>query len=276
MSAYPACILCDTKKAKVIMAKNSYFLIKCQGCGLISVSLDHPLSKSDLQACYDKEYFTGRVYKNYFEERNFRLRLFERKFDLVKRYFPRSGRLLDIGAAAGFFLEVARRNSFETYGVEISKPAATYATKTLKLKVFAGELEDARFSNEYFDVITMWDVLEHLPRPVGTLRIVNRLLRRGGVLVIETLNTACVNAKVMGRRWPLYLPPVHLFYFSLGTLRMLLSKTGFKIIGAIPVQTYSPFHQHKAIRYFVKSRAPLNVLLRFFGDVVIVVCTKQA
>lgn len=237
--------------------------------------LDHPLSKRELQASHEKGYFTGEVYKNYFEEHNARSRLFEKKFRLIERHVARSGRLLDIGAAAGFFMEVARRKGFETCGVEISRLAATYATRNLKLKVFVGELEDARFPDEYFDTITMWDVLEHLRRPVDTLRIVNRLLRRGGVLVIETVNIECINTKIMGRRWPLYAPPIHLFYFSLATLRILLAKTGFKIIDVVPIQTYSPFHSHKAIRYFKTSFIPKKVLLGFFSDVVMIVCTRR-
>lgn len=274
MSVSVECILCDSHYARVVITKNSWRLVRCEGCGLVSTALDHPISRSELEASYDREYFMGKVYKDYFQERHVRRRLFERKFELIKKYLPETGRLLDVGAAAGFFLEVARRHGFEVHGVEISEAAATYAIQTLNLDVFVGELGEAKFPDESFDVITMWDVLEHLSRPVASLEIANRLLKQSGVLIIETINTSCVNARIMGKRWPLYWPPLHLFYFSLETLRILLSKSGFNVIDIVPMQTYSPFHSHRAVRYFDKPHMPTKLLLRFFGDVVMAVCRK--
>lgn len=239
------------------------------------MSLSHPITDSELQEIYGKEYFTGKIYKNYIRERAFRTRLFERKLNLIRKHLPVTGKLLDVGSAAGFFLEVARKGGYEVCGVELSKFAAAYATESLGLKIHEGQLEDAKFPSRYFDIVTMWDVLEHLRRPLETLQEASRLLRRCGVIVIETLNVDCVGAKILGSRWPLYQPPYHLFYFSLRTLHILLSKAGFRVFRVIPVQTYSPIHSHRALRYFDNPFIPKRIVGQLLGDVVIVLARNQ-
>jgi len=223
---------------------------------------------------YGEDYFKGKVYKNYIGERHYRLQLFQRKFSLIKRHIPKGGKLLDVGCATGLFLEVAERIGYEVFGVEISNYAAGRVTETLRSNVFMGELEKARFSDEYFDIVAMWDTLEHLPRPLEDLQEVNRILKTGGVIIIETLNVACLNAKILGPKWPLYAPPHHLFYFSLDTLSKLLLKGGFDIFEVEPIQTYSPIHSHRAIRYFDKSSLIRQLLKPLFADVLLILARK--
>ena len=182
--------------------------------------------------------------------------------------------MLDVGCATGLFLETAKRRGYEVFGVEISEYAVRHMTESIGSQVFMGELKEARFSDGFFDIITMWDILEHLQDPVQVMREANRILRRDGIIVIETVNTSCLNAKLLGARWPLYAPPYHIFYFSVDTLSALLSKSGFHIFKVEPIQTYSPFHSHKAIRYFDKSSVIRKALKRFFGDVLLVVARK--
>ena len=274
MKRSDACFLCKSYERELVLIKNSYPIVKCKGCGLIHVALEQDVERRDLVETYGEEYFTGKVYKNYFEEKPVRMRLFSRKFDLIRKHLPLTGKILDAGSAAGFFLEVARQRGYDTYGIEISEFASTYAREQLNLEVETGELQDSRFPANYFDVITMWDLLEHLPRPNETLMKARSLLKSGGELVIETLDVDCFNASVLRNKWPLYAPPFHLFYFSLRTLRMLLSRTGFKIIQVIPIQTYSPFHAHKAVRYFEQPLIIRMIIGRLFGDVVIVIARK--
>jgi len=274
MQISDACILCNSRYAKRVLVKGSWSIVKCEGCGLIYVSGHHAISKAGLQDLYDKDYFTGETYKNYVDEYAERARLFNSKFNLLKGHLPRLGRLLDVGAATGFFLDGARRNGYEVFGIEISEFASTYAREHLNLNVITGQIEDARFPSEYFDIITMWDVLEHLPNPVQALQHARRLLKPSGILVIETLDVNCLNAKILRGRWPLFAPPLHLFYFSKTTLRLLLSLTGFRMSEVIPIQTYSPLHKHTALRYLDVPPIARKLLGIFLGDVIITLANK--
>jgi ubiquinone/menaquinone biosynthesis C-methylase UbiE len=240
-----------------------------------------PSLTADTKQFYDEDYFHGRIYADYSAERDYRLRLFEQKLSLVRKYAPERGRLLDVGCAAGYFLEVAKERGYEVYGVEISDYIAERIDKSLKSRVFVGQLEEAGFQENSFDVVTMWDVLEHMPNPLQTLRETSRVLKPGGMMFVETINTACLNSRLLGDRWPLYRPPFHLFYFSIRTLTELIDKSGLEVVAVEPIQTYSPIHRHKPIRYFgflqhlPRSSIIVRLVRRLAADVVFAVATKK-
>jgi 2-polyprenyl-3-methyl-5-hydroxy-6-metoxy-1,4-benzoquinol methylase len=229
----------------------------------------------DAKRVYDETYFTGGVYRDYMQEGPNRRRLFEKKLTLIDKYLPHRGRLLDIGCAGGFFLRLANDIGYDGYGIEVSQYAARHAREVLGLKVFNGTLAEANHPNDFFDVITMWDVLEHLADFRSTLTECHRVIRAGGILVVETLNAHSLLAKVLGRKWHLFWPPYHLSYFTRETLRMALEKTGFTVLTIIPVQTYvRTLRGFRPIRYF--GRPWLREALgRVFDDIVLVVSSKK-
>jgi 2-polyprenyl-3-methyl-5-hydroxy-6-metoxy-1,4-benzoquinol methylase len=152
--------------------------------------------------------------------------------DFVKKFKTR-GRLLDIGCSAGFFLKVARDFGWETCGLEISEDTAAIATQRYGLQVIVGSLQESTFPPGYFDVVTLWDVLEHLQDPKKTLSIINQILTTDGIVVISTPNIdglfprlSYKVAKVINF-WRHPEPPRHLFQFSKKTLGRLLERTGF-------------------------------------------------
>jgi len=244
------CTICGSDCSRLVFIKNSYHIVKCLGCGLVFVPPRYA-TKYTPRDLYDENYFKGEVYKNYANERHYRLKLFEDKFCLIKR-----------------------KRGYEVFGVEISQYATDHVAELIRPNIFAGELKNARFPSEFFDIITMWDTLEHLQNPMETLQEANRILERSGVIIIETLNITCLNAKILGPRWPLYRPPYHLFYFSLDTLTKLLSKSGFNVFKVEPIQTYSPIHSHKAIRYFDKPSIIRKLFKLFLADVLLVMARK--
>ena len=147
----------------------------------------------------------------------------------VTRY-KRAGRLLDVGCATGIFLQGIRNSgNWEPYGVELNEHAAHIAQEH-GLDVRLGTLEQAEFADEFFDAVTLWDVLEHLHDPAGSLREIYRILKPDGLLVIRVPNASSWDSRLFGRFWAGLDSPRHLYVFTPITLDALLTATHFQSI----------------------------------------------
>lgn len=157
-----------------------------------------------------------------------------KNIDVINQYVSAPGRLLDVGCAMGLFLEQAKRVGWQVAGVEISEYSAAYTREHLNVDVFAGNMqqlvEDGVISPHSFDVVTVWDTLEHLQDPSSFLATLHRVLKRDGLLFLSTVNIDGVVAERDGEHWHFFAPPGHLFYFSERTLKGFLEKAGFGII----------------------------------------------
>lgn len=147
----------------------------------------------------------------------------------LRRYKRRGNKLLEIGCAAGFFLDEAKKEGWDTYGAEISKWAVNYAKDRFGLNIFCGTLKRANFSEGYFDVIILKDTLEHLTDPKGTLLEIRRILKPEGTLYINTPNIDSLTSRIFKARW-WGLNQFHLYYFTRITLSRLLKAAGLKAI----------------------------------------------
>ena len=159
----------------------------------------------------------------------------QRHYEFINRY-KKHGRILDIGCSAGFFLKVARDHNWDAHGLDIAEDTAALAAERYGFNVTVGSLEESTFPPNYFDVVTLWDVLEHLDDPKKTLSIVNRIIKDTGILVISTPNIDGLFPKLSYKLarlldyWPHPEPPRHLFQFSKKTLSHLVELTAFKVI----------------------------------------------
>jgi SAM-dependent methyltransferase len=247
----------------------------CADCALLFQS-PRP-SESDLLASY------GSVEDPiYLAERENRYLTFRRA---VRMLGPAGGRrLLDVGAYCGFFVDVAREAGFEAEGLELSRWAAAQA-RALGLAVRNETIEERARSGAHYDVVTMWDVLEHLADPRRDLSHCARLLRPGGRLVISTLDARSLVARLLGPRWP-WLMDMHLFYFDRRNLPALLEEQGFRVLArrdyvhtvsagyllrkleaSFPALSWLP----RLARLVVPSRLPVPVSL---GDNMVVVAER--
>lgn len=139
-----------------------------------------------------------------------------------------SGRLLDVGCALGFLVELATEQGFEAYGLDRNPDAVARARERLGDRVIEGRLEEANFPGLEFDAVTLVDVFEHVPEPGALLDAVAGRLAPGGVLAAVLPNAASLMRRVLGRRWPHYAPE-HLYHWSPRSLRVFLARHGFEV-----------------------------------------------
>jgi len=148
----------------------------------------------------------------------------------VERLLP-SGRILDVGCATGDFLTGMQKHGWDVHGVEIAPEAAAQASARLGAPIFAGDLLPANFPNEYFGVVTLWNVLEHLYEPTASLREAFRILKPGGWLILTVPNTESLDFRLFGRFWIGWDTPRHLYLFSPQLLIKILRQIGFEPSG---------------------------------------------
>ena len=143
---------------------------------------------------------------------------------------PAGGRrLLDVGAYCGIFVDVARAAGFRAEGLELSRWAAAQA-RSLGLVIHEQTLTQRATADDQYDVLTLWDVIEHLADPRRELEAAFALLVKGGRIHVSTIDTSSFVARVLGGRWP-WLMHMHLCYFDRRNLSALLESVGFRVVG---------------------------------------------
>ncbi|MDP1721727.1 MAG: class I SAM-dependent methyltransferase [Candidatus Gottesmanbacteria bacterium] len=206
-------------------------LQRCTLCGHICLSMDEEY-RSFVDRYYRKEYFTGdqsrAAYENYEHDKPY-IQANMRKFLRLISGFKPDGKLLDVGCALGFFVELSQRQGYDAHGIDPSD----YAIKKAKKLVGSSLIEKCVLSDvskrpKSFDVVTMFDVFEHLSDPGKDLETVHALLKDDGIVVIATGDTASIFAKILGRRWTFFSPPQHIHYFNRVNMATLLRKKGFE------------------------------------------------
>jgi ubiquinone/menaquinone biosynthesis C-methylase UbiE len=227
------CIVCGSSESTVFITRNKYSIRSCSQCKLRFLwPQPGPL---ELQAVYEDSYFLSgdsadRGYSDYLAQSTNHRRLFRDRLQRLPR--PRAGhRLLDFGAAAGFFVEQASLHGWDAEGIEINERMLRYGRDTLGCRMSSATLEQLRTAEAQFDMITMWEVIEHLPNPGDSLRAMHALLKSGGNLALTTPDAGSLSARATGKRWLGWRKvPEHLYFFDAGNLKRLLGKYGFDIV----------------------------------------------
>lgn len=224
------CNLCSADDSRLIYKKENYSVVRCKKCGLTYIN-PRPDKNELIMAV------SGNFYRQHFIPITFNkhenYQSYKGLLDGFKKYF-RIGRLLDVGCASGLFLAAAKEEGWEVKGVDISEPAVGYGSKKLGLDIFLGELEEASYPDEYFDVIICRDTIEHIQDPCGLLNEANRILRKKGLIFISTPNFNGLTRLFLMKEWSNIMPG-HLYYFTNKTATKMLKINGFGVLKRLTI-----------------------------------------
>ena len=194
-------------------------IVQCKNCSLRYVN---PRLKSSLiiegYSSGSDEAFISQAYG--------REKTFARQLRIISR-FIKPGKVLDVGTAGGSFLSIAKKKGWDVQGIEPNEWLCKWGRDNYGVPITPGILKKGMYKKNTFDLVTLFDVLEHTPDPKSVLEECNRILKPGGILVLNVPDIDVWLHKIMGRKWFFYLS-VHLYYFSRKTLKNMLRQNGFK------------------------------------------------
>lgn len=239
-----ACPLCEANDARVrytlpdalLGLPGIFTMVECQECGLLYQNPRPSLDEIGFYYPPDYDPFVTPPWSNPNRLQQISLLYgIKKRWKLVERHAPRrAGRrsVLDVGCATGVFL-AAGSDNWQKAGVELTAEATQIARSLFGLAVYEGTLEQTALDGQKFDVITMWDVLEHLHEPQASLRRVHKLLRPDGIFVARIPSRSSLDSRLWGRYWAGLDQPRHMFVPDEAQLRQLLERSGFRVVDLV-------------------------------------------
>ena len=212
-------------------------LVKCRQCGLQYVN---PRLRGDLILT---SYSEGED-PTYVSQLAARERTFTASLEEIERLAGGRGRLLDIGTAAGAFVAAAVKRGWDAEGCEPNRWLGEWGARHYGITIRQGSVFDQDYAPGSFDVVTLWDVIEHTPSPRAVLDRCRELLKPGGLLIVNYPDIGSWIARLLGRRW-LFLTSVHLWYFDRTTIGRMLDTSGFR------VEVVRPHYQRLELDYIL-------------------------
>ena len=243
------CTICNSDNAQQLLVKNSFNIVQCKACGLIYVNprpTERELANFYMSRSKQHTLMDTLLKKKDYEQK------FKQRLKTIERFFDMPGKMLDVGCSTGQFLNIARDSGWEVCGNDVDENKIAYARNTYGLQVYSQKLREIGFPNESFEVITLFDSIEHLTDPLSILEEISRILKEDGVLVITTPNsdgllprlTYFLFAKTIGA-WEHPTPPGHLCQFSRDTITKLLQRADFHVVDIVS--------EHIPLRYTVEK-----------------------
>ncbi len=254
-----ACDSCGASPAAPLFEKGGDAYVRCASCGLVYI--DPQPTDAELAAIYDEHYYdawgsgVNAQHVAHLKRRTFALML-ER---LSAASGIRGGRLLDLGCATGYLLEVAKERGFEPFGIELNSFSATQAQEKFGADhVHCGTVDDAPFAARTFQAIVMSDLLEHVRSPRRLLRRAHDLLAPHGALVVMAPDVGGLSSKLLGSAWTDYKRE-HLFYFDKSTLSAALRQAAFEVreVRAFPKFLDLSYIRQQLVQYPTPLFTPL-------------------
>lgn len=272
------CNLCGADRSKRLHRNFDLDISRCLACGLVFAGPSR-LTREETWARYNPTYFTeeylpamgivdGRVDLAALDARHART---------LSQLAPHRqlGTLLEVGCGAGLFLKAAERAGWSVSGLEVMTAGVDFARTVLELDVTASAVEDAELRPGGYDVVALFEVIEHISNPTALLARLASLLRPEGCLVLSTPNVEAISHTALGRHWAVLNPGEHLYYFSERTLGAMLRKAGYVDVtfdrhyaGAgryetlLPTHSFTPSSLRTRLYRAVVDALPRSALVR--------------
>lgn len=259
------------ESALIKFAKKDFIHFKCNSCHFVYLPKPENMILD--------EYYNSEYYRTNFC--NIEKEQFKEFTDKIVKITPflKGKKILDIGCALGISLKAYTAKGYQAYGMENSEFAVNMARKNTTFTVMQQSIENkTNWENDFFDGITMVDVLEHLSNPIFALKEANRVLKNGGILYIHTLNFNGIGRKIDKMDWTLLNPPAHLSYFTPRTLRYALNNMGFSIIQMCCPSILSKKKPFQYINGVITNRFPkIGKIVEFMkvGDIMYTIAKKN-
>ncbi len=211
------CIICNNNELISLSKFDAGDLVRCASCGMVFSSLTP--SQSILATHYQGYGMFSQISETTIKRYNQILDRFEK--------YRLNNNILDVGCGEGFFLEQAKKRGWTVYGTEYAHQYIEVCKKKGAL-MHEGVLDLKNYTTGSFDIITSFEVIEHLSHPMQELHNFNLLLRKNGLLYLTTPNFNSFSRKVQGKNWSVISYPDHLSYFTPATINTALNLSGFK------------------------------------------------
>lgn len=210
------CLICNSERLKILPTYSIAFLCRCQSCGFIfSQSIPTPEELENHYKGYGRnDYLSPITIKRY-----------EELLDTMEP-FRKTNKLLDVGCGIGYFLEVAKKRGWEVYGTEYTDEAIRICEEK-GLTMNKGKLNPENYDLGQFDIITSFEVIEHINNPNEELNNFHQLLRSGGLVYVTTPNFNSLLRYRLKAAYNVITYPEHLSYYTPRTLKKLFRKNGF-------------------------------------------------
>ena len=210
-------MICRSGELKELGKRYSmHGLLKCRSCGFVFCR--QIPSDEELQAHYKKYPRNDKISPITIKRYNELLDYFERS--------RKTNNMLDIGCGDGYFLKEAMKRNWQVYGVEFTSEAIDICVSK-GIRMHAGVLNESNYSKEQFDVVTSFEVIEHINNPIDEMEKINRLTRKGGLFYVTTPNFNSVSRNILKEKWNIIEYPEHLSYYTTSTLCKLAKENGF-------------------------------------------------
>lgn len=231
------CPNCNNCVTDVYISINKWNIRKCRNCELLFTQLN----KSHFT---NKRSFYTQTYIDSYKSRELLLKSrFKIYLNFIEKH-KKGGKLLDIGTGIGFFIEVvsqSSKNEWDCFGLEPNNFLIQHANTNTKSKIINGSLQKLPFKNESFDCVTCFDVLEHDNNLIKNLNEIRRILKKNGILVIQSPNYQSLMAYITKEKWDWWAPPDHELHMSYKFLLKILHQNSFNVLEKFTYEKSSDF-----------------------------------